>query len=184
MEGVGLVLLAFVVLLRLDAGNQLSISDSHAVGHRALLGQARFIIALEAVSLAGLPGMLMGGARFDITRHFDDTIVGLYLKVDSDDSMAGGFVLSIPLTPRRDAMPRGVQVKGPRRWSHSLQTTLNLADGTNSLKPLLLYEPMTDFDLRRDFFDSTASGRSGCAASCRACARPGCSGARTSAPGV
>ncbi|MGH8480890.1 MAG: hypothetical protein ACRES8_00335, partial [Nevskiaceae bacterium] len=98
------------------------------------------------------------GVRLDISRYFDDTIAGIFLKVESEDNMAGGFQLSLPLTPRRDAAPRGVQVKGARRWNHSLQTTLNLADGTNALRPLLLYEPVTDFDLRRDFLDSNRLG--------------------------
>jgi hypothetical protein len=94
------------------------------------------------------------GVRIDLMRYFDDTIAGLFLKAESDDNMAGGFQLSLPLTPRRDAMPRGVQVKGARRWGHSKQTTLNRADGTNALRPFMLYEPMMDFDLRRDFLDS------------------------------
>jgi hypothetical protein len=98
------------------------------------------------------------GGRIDVSRHFGDTIAGLFLKVESEDNMAGGFQMSIPLTPRRDAMPQGVQVKGARRWGHGLQTTLNLADDTNALKPLLLYEPVTDLDLRRDFLDSNRLG--------------------------
>jgi hypothetical protein len=98
------------------------------------------------------------GARFDLGRYFGDTIAGVFLKLESSDNMAGGFQLSLPLTPRRDAEPRGVQVKGPRRWGHSLQTTLNLADGTNALRPLMLYEPLTDLDLRRDFLDSGRLG--------------------------
>jgi hypothetical protein len=96
--------------------------------------------------------------RLDLMRYFDDTIAGLFLKVEADDSMAGGFQLSLPLTPRRDAMPRGVQVKGARRWAHSKQTTLNLADGTNALRPFMLYEPLMDLDLRRDFLDSGRLG--------------------------
>lgn len=98
------------------------------------------------------------GLRLDVNRYFDDTILGVFLKYESHDNMAGGFQLSLPLTPRRDAMPRGLQAKGPRRWGHSLQTTLNLADQTNSLKPLLLYEPLFDLDLRRDFYDSGRLG--------------------------
>ena len=94
------------------------------------------------------------GFRLDVNRDFGDTLVGVFLKVESEDNMAGGFQLSLPLTPRRDAAPRTLQVKGPRRWGHSLQTTLNLADGTNALKPLLLYEPLVDLELRRDFLDS------------------------------
>jgi len=98
------------------------------------------------------------GVRFELNRYFDDTIAGVFLKVESDDNMAGGFQISLPLTPRRDAPPTGVQVKGARRWGHSLQTTLNRADRTNALKPLLLYEPVLDFDLRRDFLDSNRLG--------------------------
>jgi hypothetical protein len=98
------------------------------------------------------------GMRLDVNRYFGDTIAGLFLKYESHDNMAGGFQLSLPLTPRRDAMPRGTQVKGPRRWAHSLQTTFNLADQTNALKPLLLYEPLFDLDLRRDFLDSGRLG--------------------------
>jgi hypothetical protein len=98
------------------------------------------------------------GLRLDVNRYFGDTIAGVFLKYEGRENMAGGFSLSLPLTPRRDAMPRGIQVKGPRRWGHSLQTTLNLADQTNALKPLLLFEPLTDLDLRRDFYDSGRLG--------------------------
>jgi hypothetical protein len=98
------------------------------------------------------------GLRLDVNRYFGDTIAGVFLKYESDENMAGGFSLSVPLTPRRDAMPRGIQLKGPRRWGHSLQTTLNRADGTNALKPLLLFEPLAELDLRRDFYDSGRLG--------------------------
>ena len=53
-------------------------------------------------------------------------------------AMAGAFKgLAFGGIVERDY--RGVQVKGARRWGHSLQTTLNRADQTNALRPLLLH---------------------------------------------
>lgn len=144
---------------RLNA--RLMTTDSGAVRREvALAGYTWFDAARDySVGLSG--GRFYAqdsGLRLDVNRYFGDTIAGLFLKYESHDNMAGGFALSLPLTPRRDAMPQGIQVKGARRWGHSLQTTLNLADQSNALKPLLLYEPVTDLDLRRDFYDSGRLG--------------------------
>lgn len=131
------------------------------ISHRVALAGYTWFDASRRWSLGATGGRFYAddrGVRFDVSRHFDDTIAGLFLKVEAADNMAGGFALTIPLTPRRDAMPRGVQVKGARRWGHHLQTTLNLADGTNALKPLLLHEPVVELDLRRDFYDSNRLG--------------------------
>ena len=49
-------------------------------------------------------------------------------------------------------------MKGARRWAHGLSTTLNSAEARNPLRPIFLYEPMLDFDLRRDFHDSGRLG--------------------------
>jgi hypothetical protein len=138
-------------------GKLMALSTSE-LDHRVALAGYTWFDATRRYSVGVTGGRFYAddtGARLDVSRYFDDTIAGLFLKVEADDNMAGGFQLSIPLTPRRDARPRGVQVKGARRWGHGLQTTLNLADGSNALKPLLLYEPVTDLDLRRDFLDSS-----------------------------
>lgn len=100
------------------------------------------------------------GARLDVERYFGDTIVGLFYKFASPDDQAGGVVLSLPLTPRRDQRPRWLQLKGARRWAHSLGTTLNAPptatspNGANPIRPLLLYEPILDLDLERDIHDA------------------------------
>jgi hypothetical protein len=95
-----------------------------------------------------------GGFRLELNRYFGDTIVGFFFKAASQDDQAAGFQISLPLTPRRDARPGGVQLKGPRRWGHSLSSTVNDAEGRNPLRPLLLYEPRFDLELRRDFYDA------------------------------
>jgi hypothetical protein len=142
-------------------GARLMTLDSGTARHNVALGGYTWFDAARRYS-AGVTGGRFyagdSGFRLDLNRYFGDTIAGLFLKVESEDNMAGGFQLSVPLTPRRDAAPRGLQVKGPRRWGHSLQSTLNLADRSNSLKPLLLYEPAMDFDLARDFLDSGRLG--------------------------
>src|SRR5204863_8425647 len=97
------------------------------------------------------------GMRIDFSRYFGDTICTLFLKAASGDD-AAGILVTLPLTPRRDAQPGGLQVKGPRRWGHNISTTVNTADGRNALRPLLLVEPMLDLDLRRDFADSSRLG--------------------------
>lgn len=104
------------------------------------------------------------GVRLDLERHFGDTVVGLFYKFASPDDQAAGAALSLPLTPRRDARPRGLQLKGARRWAHSLGTTLNAPpnatspNGTNPIRPLLLYEPVLDLDLERDILDAGRLG--------------------------
>jgi hypothetical protein len=100
------------------------------------------------------------GARLDVERHFGDTLVGLFWKFASPDDQAVGVTLSLPLTPRRDQRPRWLQIKGARRWAHGLGTTLNAPpnatspNGTNPIRPLLLYEPLLDLDLERDIHDA------------------------------
>lgn len=98
------------------------------------------------------------GLRLEASRWFGDTQATLFVRGASGDDIAAGVALSLPLTPRRDAAPGFVQVKGPRRWGHSLATTLNDANTSNRLRPLLLYEPQLDLDLRRDFGDAGRLG--------------------------
>ncbi len=132
-----------------------------AESHEVALGGYTWFLPEHGVSIGLTGGRFYAGdsgVRVDLNRHFDDTIAGLFVKAEAHDSLAAGFQISLPLTPRRDAAPRGLQVKGARRWGHSLQTTLNLPDGTNALRPLMLYEPVTDLDLRRDFLDSNRLG--------------------------
>lgn len=98
------------------------------------------------------------GVRLELNRHFGDTILGVFFKAASMDDQAGGLQVSLPLTPRQDAQPRGLQVKGARRWAHSVSSTLNASDQRNPLMPLLLYEPMLDLDLQRDLLDAGRLG--------------------------
>jgi hypothetical protein len=93
------------------------------------------------------------GFRFDFSRYFGDTIVTTSFRAASRDDQIVGVQVSLPLTPRRDG-----RIKGQRRWSHSLSTTVNSGDERNPLRPLLLYEPQFDFDLRRDVFDAGRLG--------------------------
>lgn len=116
------------------------------------------IVGLFSLSFVLGLAVIFAARRFSLGADPTSAIAGVFLKYEDRENMAGGFSLSVPLTPRRDAMPRGIQVKGPRRWGHSLQTTLNRADQTNSLRPLLLFEPLADLDLRRDFYDSGRLG--------------------------
>lgn len=100
------------------------------------------------------------GGRLDLERRFGDTFVGLFYKGASSDDQAVGIGISLPLTPRRDAQPRSLQIKGPRRWMHGLASTLNAPpsatspNGTNPIRPLMLYEPVLDLDLERDIQDA------------------------------
>ncbi len=94
------------------------------------------------------------GFRLDLKRYFGDTICGLFFKAASRYDQAVGFQVSLPLTPRQDSQPSGVQIKGSRRWSYGLSTTVNDAEGRNPLRPLLLFEPNLDLNLQRDFFDA------------------------------
>jgi hypothetical protein len=106
------------------------------------------------LDFAPAPGRRLG----TLDAHLALLGFGIETAVEAGENEGRRLQLSLPLTPRRDAMPRGVQVKGARRWAHSKQTTLNLADGTNALRPFMLYEPLMDLDLRRDFLDSGRLG--------------------------
>ncbi|HUR40476.1 MAG TPA: YjbH domain-containing protein [Verrucomicrobiae bacterium] len=99
------------------------------------------------------------GARVDLSRYFGDTIATVFARAGSLDDIAAGVQLSLPLTPRRDAAPSTWQVKGSRRWGHGVSTTVHTADGSNALRPLFLFEPASDLDLRRDFLDSGRLGQ-------------------------
>ena len=99
-----------------------------------------------------------GGARLDFSLYFGDTIVTAFFKAASRDDQAVGLQFTLPLTPRRDMTPRGLQVKGARRWGHGISTTINSSDQRNPLRPVLIYEPMLDLDLRRDWHDSGRLG--------------------------
>jgi hypothetical protein len=98
------------------------------------------------------------GVRLELNRWFGDTLCGLFFKAASRDDQAIGLQITLPLTPRRDAAPRALQLKGSRRWGHGVASTLNASDERNPLRPLLLHEPMLDLDLRRDFSDSGRLG--------------------------
>jgi hypothetical protein len=130
-------------------------------GREVVLGGYRYFDPVRAWS-AGITGGRFyegdAGVRLDLERHFGDVIAGVFWKAASADDQAAGFALSLPLTPRRDMAPRGVQVKGPRRWGHSLASTLNDNAGRNPLRPLLLFEPSLDLDLARDLYDSGRLG--------------------------
>ncbi|HUR40471.1 MAG TPA: YjbH domain-containing protein [Verrucomicrobiae bacterium] len=99
------------------------------------------------------------GVRVDLERYFGDVIAGLFWKFASPDDQAVGVAMSLPLTLGRDMRPRGLQIKGARRWQHSLGTTLNgpgnatNPEGSNPIRPLLLHEPVLDLDLERDIHD-------------------------------
>ena len=111
-----------------------------------------------SLSVSGGRYLYDSGTRIDFSRYFGDVISTLFLKFAGVHEAAIGMVFSLPLTPRRDAMPTGLQIKGSRRWSHNLATTVNRDDGANYLRPLFLYEPVLDLDLRRDFADSSRLG--------------------------
>ena len=94
------------------------------------------------------------GGRIEVNRYFGDTILGFFWRAASRDDQVAGVQFSLPLTPRRDQTPEQFQLKGSRRWTYSLGSTVNASDGRNPLRPLLAFEPMLDLDLRRDFFDA------------------------------
>jgi hypothetical protein len=144
-----------VKLMAMDA------PGSSGGAHSVLLGGYTWFDAPGDYSVSLTAGRFYagdGGARIDVNRYFGDTIVGLFVKAASADDAAVGGMLSLPLTPRRDMSPGLVQLKGSRSFRHALATTVNDANGRNPLRPLLVYEPMLDLDLSRDFLDSGRLG--------------------------
>jgi hypothetical protein len=123
---------------------------------KVALGGYTWFNADRRYALSATAGQFYGGEngfRLNANRYFGDTLFGFYLRYASRTEQLVGFEFSLPLTPRRDMTPDGVQLKGPRRWAYGLATTVNAADGRNPLRPIFMLEPQLDLDLRRDFFD-------------------------------
>lgn len=130
--------------------------DTASVGRTVALGGYTWFSPARRLAVSLTAGKFYtgeGGYRVEVNRWFGDTMIGAFFRAASMDDQAGGFQISLPLTPRRDEQPKGLQIKGRSRWGYSLATTLNAYDQRNPLRPLLLYEPALDLDLRRDFFD-------------------------------
>jgi hypothetical protein len=98
---------------------------------RPLLGSYRYNIAPTRTYVEATAGQFMNndvGMQIGMRQWFSDVAVHVFLKRtrfgDAATRNLAGLELSIPLGPRRDMNPAGVQVTGTPRFSHSIETVV------------------------------------------------------------
>ena len=96
---------------------------------RPLLADYRYNVAATRTYVEATAGQFMRndrGVQFGIRQWFSDVSVGLYYRRTSFDNVGArnfaGLEISLPIGPRRDMDPRGIQVTGTQRFSHSVFT--------------------------------------------------------------
>lgn len=114
---------------------------------RPFLAQYRYNVAPTRTYLEATAGQFMNndtGVQFGMRQWFSDLSVGVYYRRSKFSNAAArsfvGMELSIPIGPRRDMDPRGVQVTGTPRFAHSVNTvvgntTNNVVGGYGVLPP-------------------------------------------------
>ena len=104
-----------------------------------ILGSYRYNVGATRTYLEGTAGRFMFndlGFQVGLRQWFSDVSVALiYRRSRFDDRSAqfAGIELSVPIGPRKDMNPGLFQVKGTPRFSHTIQTLVRDASGTNSL---------------------------------------------------
>lgn len=99
---------------------------------RPLLAGYRYNLAPTRTYFEATAGQFMNndrGIQLGMRQWFSDIAVHVYFRRTgfrnfSPRSMAG-LELSVPLGPRRDMNPSGIQVTGTPRFSHSIETVVN-----------------------------------------------------------
>lgn len=97
---------------------------------RPLLGTYRYSIAPTRTYVEFTGGQFMNndrGAQLGLRQWFGDVAVQAYIRRTSIAGNArsqAGLEISLPLGPRRDMDPRGIQLTGTPRFSHAIETTV------------------------------------------------------------
>lgn len=93
------------------------------------------------------------GFKAELRRYFGDTVVAIFVREDLDNKQKlAGITLSLPLTPRQAPSLGPVTITGTPRFSTTRATVFG--ESANLIRPFFLYEPPTQYDLRRDLMDS------------------------------
>lgn len=91
------------------------------------------------------------GIQLDLTRQFGDLSVGATYK-DDFDIRAVALKVALPLDSRRSWQVGPVKVHGDSAFEIEVQTTF-IGDGNNTLKPLLLQQPVTEVSIAGRYLD-------------------------------
>ncbi|MDC0435177.1 hypothetical protein OAM69_06000 [bacterium] len=93
--------------------------------------------------------------RLNATRRFGNIYATAFLKIISDDDLAGGLQFSAPIGPRKGWQWSRFTFTGTSRWFQALQTTIKFPDADdNRLQPALLIEPLADSEIPLRVLDS------------------------------
>jgi hypothetical protein len=127
---------------------------------QALTGSARLRIAPLDVSVFVRSGRFVNGDRgttVDVSRWFGDTQVGVFFN--RTETAIAGIFFTVPLTPRRDMRPGWLQVRGSRRWGHSLGSVVG--EETNPITTGLAIAPIAPWNLEASYLDWGRISRDG-----------------------
>lgn len=98
---------------------------------RPLLGTYRYNVAATRTYLEATAGQFMNndrGVQLGLRQWFSDVAVQLYFKRTQFDGAPwrtlAGIELSLPIGPRRDMNPGGIQLTGTPRFAHAIETVV------------------------------------------------------------
>lgn len=94
------------------------------------------------------------GTTAQVTRHFGDATVSLFVKATDSDEQVAGIAFGIPLTPKLGFNWRSLAVVGMPRFAYSKSTSFGNDAVINVLRPTLLVEPRPIYNLTTDWLDS------------------------------
>ncbi len=92
------------------------------------------------------------GYSLEAKRFFGDTLIGFFF-IDSEHDNFAGINVEIPLTFRKVANNRYVQLKGKKDFSYYLRSTVMREDNTNTLNNNAGIVPVMQSDIENDLFD-------------------------------
>jgi hypothetical protein len=103
-----------------------------------LLLSYRYHLTASQTYLEATGGRFMnndGGAQIGMRQWFGDVAVQVFLRrtrfTDRPGRTVAGLELSVPIGPRRDMQPSGLQVTGTPRFAHTVQTVVHSGTATN-----------------------------------------------------
>lgn len=93
------------------------------------------------------------GGKLELTRFFGDIAVHAFYQRDEDSNEMAGFGFTIPLAPNGEQRIGPVVASGAPAWRYDLSTTFNTPDGSNTIRPTALLEPLPRYSLISDVLD-------------------------------
>ena len=137
-----------------------------APGNRVYLGSYRYYFGPLDLYVEGTGGQFLDqdrGFLVEVKRFFGDTAFSVFYKnswtaeranVNSEHVQMGGFMISFPLTPRRDMKPlASVQVRGADEWSYTQQVKIVGPGAANDVNTSIGLDPQPAYNLERVFYN-------------------------------